>query len=215
MLFFIDSANISDIIPFLDTGLIDGVTTNPSLIAKSGRKIEDVIAQFCEKVQGPVSVEVMSKTAADMIDEGKKFAQIANNIAVKLPLTMEGLKACYALTEADIMTNVTLCFSPVQALMAAKAGATFISPFIGRLDDVAQEGMTLIRDIVEIFNVHNLDTMVLAASIRSPLHVAQAAKAGAHVATIPPKVMEQMIHHPLTDIGLDIFEKDWLSSQKK
>jgi transaldolase len=214
MLFFLDSANVSDVQAFLETGLIDGITTNPSLIAKSGRKLEDVIAEFCEKIEGPVSVEVLSKTAKEMIEEGKKFSKIGENITVKLPLTIEGLKACHALSQEEIMTNVTLCFSPVQALMAAKAGATFISPFVGRLDDIGQEGMKLIEDIVEIFEVHNLDTMVLAASMRSPLHVAQAAKAGAHVATIPTKVLEQMIHHPLTDKGLEIFEKDWLSAAK-
>ena len=214
MLFFLDSANIADLKPFLNTGLIDGITTNPSLIAKSGQKIEKVIAEFCSEVEGPVSVEVLSKTADDMIKEGKAFSKIAENIAVKLPLTMEGLKACYALTQEEIMTNVTLCFSAPQALMAAKAGATFVSPFVGRLDDIGQTGMDLIKDIVQIFEKHHLDTMVLAASIRSPLHVMEAAKAGAHVATIPAKVLTQMIHHPLTDKGLEIFEKDWLASQK-
>ncbi|CAO5677894.1 MAG: Transaldolase [Holosporales bacterium] len=214
MLFFLDSANVEELLALMDTGLIDGVTTNPSLIAKSGKKIDDVIALFCEKTQGPVSVEVMAHEAKDMIKEGKNFAKIADNITIKLPLTMEGLKACFALSQEEIMTNVTLCFSATQALMAAKAGATFVSPFVGRLDDIGQEGMTLIQDIAKIFEIHNLDTMILAASIRSPLHVMQAAKAGAHVATIPAKVIDQMVRHPLTDRGIEMFENDWKLAKK-
>ncbi len=214
MLFFLDSANIEELIPLLETGLIDGITKNPSLIAKSGKKAEDVIAQFCEKIEGPVSIEVTATDAENMIREGKAFANIAENIAVKLPLTMEGLKACYALSQEEIMTNVTLCFSATQALMAAKAGATFVSPFIGRLDDIGQDGMILIQDIAKIFETHHLDTMILAASIRGPLHVLQAAKAGAHIATIPAKIIHQMIQHPLTDKGIEQFEKDYKLSVK-
>ncbi|CAO4834906.1 MAG: Transaldolase [Holosporales bacterium] len=209
MRFFLDSAHIEDLHPFLEMGLIDGVTTNPTLIAKSGKNVEDVIAQFCSKVDGPVSVEVMSKSAQDMIEEGKRLSEIAENVTIKLPLTIEGLKACNALNASDIMTNVTLCFSPSQALLAAKAGATFVSPFVGRLDDIGYDGTQLIDDIVKIFSVHMLETMVLAASIRHPIHVIDVAKAGADIATLPAKVLYQMIQHPLTDKGLEIFEKDW------
>jgi transaldolase len=214
MQFFLDTANIEDLKPFLETGLIDGITTNPSLIAKQGKKLPDIIKQFCDLVDGPISAEVMGKTSKDMIKEGLELSKIHENVTIKLPLTMEGLKACYALSNEGILTNVTLCFSVTQALMAAKAGATFISPFIGRLDDISCNGASLIKDITDTFAIQQIDTLVLAASIRTPLHVMQAAKDGAEVATIPPKVLQQMIHHPLTDKGLDIFEQDWLASLK-
>jgi len=214
MQFFLDTANVNDLTPFLGTGLIDGITTNPSLIAKQGKKLSDVIKQFCDLVDGPISAEVMGKTSKEMIKEGLELSKIHDNVTIKLPLIMEGLKACYALSNEGIMTNVTLCFSVTQALMAAKAGATFISPFIGRLDDISSNGSSLIKDISDTFAIQQMDTLILAASIRTPYHAMQAAKDGAEVATIPPKVLQQMIHHPLTDKGLDIFEKDWLASQK-
>lgn len=214
MQFFLDTANIEDLKPFLETGLIDGITTNPSLIAKQGKKLSDVVKQFCDLVDGPISAEVMGKTSKEMIKEGLELSKIHDNVTIKLPLTMEGLKACYALSKEEIMTNVTLCFSVTQALMAAKAGATFISPFVGRLDDISSNGSSLIKDISETFAIQQMDTLVLAASIRTPYHAMQAAKDGAEVATIPPKVLQQMIHHPLTDKGLEIFEKDWLASQQ-
>ena len=214
MQFFLDTANVDDLKPFLETGLIDGITTNPSLIAQQGKKLSDVIKQFCDLVDGPISAEVMGKTSKEMIKEGLELSKIHDNVTIKLPLIMEGLKACYALSNEGIMTNVTLCFSVTQALMAAKAGATFISPFIGRLDDISSNGSSLIKDISDTFAIQQMDTLILAASIRTPYHAMQAAKDGAEVATIPPKVLQQMIHHPLTDKGLDIFEKDWLASQK-
>lgn len=211
MRFFLDSANVDDLNPFLEMGIIDGVTTNPTLIAKSGQKLDQVIASFCEKVEGPISVEVMSADAQKMVAEGRIFSKIAENVTIKLPLTIEGLKACYVLSQEDIMTNVTLCFSATQALMAAKAGATFVSPFVGRLDDIGYNGMQLIEDITHIYALYEIETLVLAASIRTPLHVVEAAKAGAHIVTVPSKVLHQMIEHPLTDKGLNIFEKDWNS----
>jgi len=214
MQFFLDTANIEDLKPFLKTGLIDGITTNPTLIAKQNKKLPDVIKQFCDLVDGPISAEVMGKTSSEMIQEGLELSKIHENVTIKLPLTMEGLKACYALSNEGILTNVTLCFSVTQALMAAKAGATFVSPFIGRLDDIAHNGSSLIKDIADIFAIQQIETLILAASIRTPFHVMQAAKDGAEVVTIPPQVLQQMIHHPLTDKGLDIFEKDWLSSQQ-
>lgn len=214
MRFFLDSANVTDLNPFIDMGIIDGITTNPSLIAKSGAKLETVIEDFCKKVTGPVSVEVVSEQAVEMIQEGREFSKIAENVTIKLPLNEEGLKACYALSQEGIMTNVTLCFSLTQALMAAKAGATFISPFVGRLDDIAHDGLQLIHDIVNVYALHDIETMVLAASIRNPLHVAEAAKAGANVVTVPAKVLHQMLYHPLTDKGLEIFNNDWKNYKK-
>lgn len=214
MRFFLDSVNVNDLNPFIDMGIIDGVTTNPSLIAKSGAKLETVIEDFCKKVTGPVSVEVVSEQAVEMIQDGREFSKIAENVTIKLPLNEEGLKACYALSQEGIMTNVTLCFSLTQALMAAKAGATFISPFVGRLDDIAHDGLQLIHDIVNVYALHDIETMVLAASIRNPLHVAEAAKAGANVVTVPAKVLHQMLYHPLTDKGLEIFNNDWKNYKK-
>jgi transaldolase len=210
MKFFIDSADVGEIKTWAATGLIDGVTTNPSLIAKSGRKFTDAIAEICDLVEGPVSAEVTATDVEGMIAEGRALAKIAENVAVKVPLTWAGLRACKTLTEEDTMVNVTLCFSANQALLAAKAGATFISPFIGRLDDVGEDGMALIRDIRAIYdNYMGLETEILAASIRHPMHVTEAAKAGADVATLPPAVFKQLIEHPLTDKGLAAFLADW------
>jgi len=210
MKFFVDTADIAEIREAAATGLLDGVTTNPSLIAKSGRNILEVIAEICDVVPGPVSAEVAATDFETMLKEGRKLAAIAQNVTVKCPLTVDGLKTCKALSDDGVMVNVTLCFSANQALLAAKAGAAFISPFIGRLDDIGEDGMMLIEDIVDIYdNYPNLGTEVLAASIRHPQHVLAAAKAGAHVATIPPNVLRQLYAHPLTDKGLAAFLADW------
>ena len=210
MKFFLDSADIKQIKRLNDTGMIDGVTTNPSLIAKSGGNFLDVIADICKIIKGPVSAEVVAETADDMIKEGKKLSKISKNIAVKVPLTTDGLVACKALSENGIMVNVTLCFSAAQAILAAKAGATFISPFVGRLDDVGQDGLNLISDITLIYsNYSEINTKVLVASARNPIHVVEAAKLGADVVTIPPDTLNQMFKHPLTENGLRAFLKDW------
>lgn len=210
MKFFVDTADVAEIKDLAATGLLDGVTTNPSLIAKSGRKILDVIAEICAVVDGPVSAEVAATDFETMLKEGRKLAAIADNVTVKTPLTVDGLKTCKALSDDGVKVNVTLCFSANQALLAAKAGAAFVSPFIGRLDDIGEDGMLLIEDIVGIYdNYPNLRTEVLAASIRHPQHVLAAAKAGAHVATIPPNVLRQLYAHPLTDKGLAAFLADW------
>lgn len=210
MKFFVDTAEIDDIKDLAATGLVDGVTTNPSLIHKSGRNFFEVIAQICDIVDGPVSAEVAATDYETMLAEGRKLAKIARNVAVKVPLTSDGLKACRALTQAGTMVNVTLCFSANQAILAAKAGATFVSPFVGRLDDIAAEGMQLIADICAIYdNYPAFTTEVLVASVRSPLHVVEAARIGAHVATVPPSVLRQMVSHPLTDKGLAAFVADW------
>jgi transaldolase len=210
MKFFIDSADVGELKNLAALGLVDGVTTNPSLIAKSGRNFLDVLREVCDLVEGPVSAEVTATDADGMIAEGRALAKIADNIAVKVPLTWAGLRACKTLTDEDTMVNVTLCFSANQALLAAKAGATFVSPFIGRLDDVGQDGMELIREIRQIYdNYPDLGTEILAASIRHPVHVTQAAKAGADVATVPPNVFKQLIDHPLTEKGLAAFLADW------
>ena len=210
MKFFIDTADLAEIRDLVATGLVDGVTTNPSLVAKSGRNFLDVVAEICALVKGPVSAEVTALDVATMLAEGRKLARIAPNVTVKVPLTPDGLKACRALSSEGTMVNVTLCFSAAQALLAAKAGATFISPFVGRLDDVGAAGMELIREIVEIYrNYPQLKTEVLVASVRSTLHVTAAAKMGAHVATLPPAVLRQMFQHPLTDKGLAAFLADW------
>jgi len=203
MKFFVDTADVDAIRDLADTGLVDGVTTNPSLIAKSGRDFVEVVKEICDIVDGPISAEVTATEFAAMIEEGRKLAKINDNIAVKVPLTRDGLKTCKALSEEGTMVNVTLCFSANQALLAAKAGATFISPFIGRLDDIATDGMQLIEDIVTIYdNYPNFGTEVLVASVRSPLHVLKAAKIGADVVTLPPDVHHAMFKHPLTDKGL-------------
>ena len=210
MKFFIDTADIDDIRDLAATGLVDGVTTNPSLIAKSGRKFLDVVREICAIVPGPVSAEVTATDVKTMLDEGHTLAKIATNVTVKVPLTPDGLKACKAFTEEGIMVNVTLCFSAAQAILAAKAGATFVSPFVGRLDDIGQDGMELISDIVDIYdNYPDFKTQVLVASIRNPVHVVTAAKLGAHVGTLPPSVLRQMFGHPLTDKGLAGFLADW------
>lgn len=209
MKLFIDTADVEEIARLAETGLVDGVTTNPTLVAKSGRDFKEAIAQICELVEGPVSAEVASTEPDQMLAEGRRLAEIASNVTVKLPLTWAGLKTCRALTDEGCDTNVTLCFTANQALLAAKAGATFISPFIGRLDDIGLTGMELIHEIRAIYDLHGFDTEVLAASIRGPLHLKDAALAGADAATIPPKVFEQAIAHPLTDKGLAAFVSDW------
>ena len=210
MKFFVDTADVDAIRDLADTGLVDGVTTNPSLIAKSGRDFVEVVQEICDIVDGPVSAEVTATEYTSMLEEGRKLAKIHDNIAVKVPLTRDGLKTCKALSQGGTMVNVTLCFSANQALLAAKAGATFISPFVGRLDDIANEGMQLIEDIVQIYaNYPDLSTEVLVASIRSPMHVLQSAKIGADVATVPPDVLHTMFNHPLTDKGLNAFLADW------
>jgi len=209
MKFFADTAEIEDIKKLQDTGLLDGITTNPSLIAKSGRDFKEVIKEICGIVPGPVSAEVASTDFDTMMKEAHVLAKLADNVVVKLPLTVDGLKACKALTGEGIKTNVTLCFSPNQALLAAKVGATYISPFIGRLDDINLEGMQLIRDIRQIYDNYAFSTEILAASIRSANHVTEAALAGADVATIPPAVIYKLADHPLTKSGLENFVKDW------
>lgn len=210
MKFFVDTADLDEIRDLAEAGLIDGVTTNPSLVAKSGRDFLELLPQICAAVDGPVSAEVAATESAQMIAEGRKLAAVASNVVVKLPLTLDGLKACKTLTGEGTAVNVTLCFSPAQALLAAKAGAAYISPFVGRLDDIASDGMRLIADIVEIYASYPaIDTEVLVASIRSPMHLVEAARMGADVATIPPSVLRQLVKHPLTDKGLEAFLADW------
>lgn len=209
MKFFIDTANIKEIKEANDLGLIDGVTTNPSLVAREGKDFLKLLDEICGIVDGPISAEVVSLDAEGMIKEGKELAKRHKNIVIKVPMTREGLKATKALTSKGIKTNVTLVFSPVQALLAAKAGATYVSPFVGRLDDISHRGMELVEQIIQIFNNYNLPTQVIVASIRNPVHVLDAALIGAHVATIPFSVIEQLTKHPLTDIGIEKFLKDW------
>ena len=211
MKFFVDTADLSEIKDLASTGLLDGVTTNPSLVAQSGAKsFIALIEEICKVVKGPVSAEVAATDYATMLKEGQRLARIAKNVAVKVPLTPDGLKVCKALSDSGTMVNVTLCFSASQAILAAKAGASFISPFIGRLDDISTDGMQLVRDIVQIYkNYPAFKTEVLVASIRHPLHLVDAARIGAHVATIPPKVIRQLYSHPLTDKGLAAFVADW------
>ncbi len=209
MKFFIDTADVNEIKQALAMGVLDGVTTNPSLIAKSGRKFEEVITEICELVPGPVSAEVVSTDADGMWEEAQKLSKIADNVVVKLPTTMEGVQTCTKCRDNGIRTNLTLCFSPSQALIVAKAGATYVSPFIGRLDDISHFGMDLIQQIVEIYGNYDFETQVLAASIRHPVHLIESALAGAHVATIPFDVIGKLLKHPLTDIGLEKFLKDW------
>ena len=209
MKFFVDTADTGDIAELAATGLIDGVTTNPSLVAKSGRPFADVIKEICEIVDGPVSAEVTATDADGMIEEGRKLAKVADNVCVKAPLTEAGLVACKTLSGEGTPVNVTLCFSPAQALLAAKAGAAFISPFVGRLDDIGQDGMNLIGEIAEIYSNYDFATEILVASVRSPQHVVDAARIGADVCTLPPGVIWQLFKHPLTDKGLEAFLKDW------
>jgi transaldolase len=208
MKLFIDSADPVEIAKLAESGLVDGVTTNPSLAAKIGRDYVDILGEICAKVAGPISAEVLATETAGMISEGRRFSKIAKNIAVKVPLTWDGLKACRALADGGVKVNVTLCFSPVQAMMAAKAGASFISPFIGRLDDAAHDGMELIREIRTIYDNYAFKTEILAASIRGIPHVREAALARADIATIPPDVFKALLNHPLTDKGLAAFLAD-------
>jgi transaldolase len=217
MKFFVDTADVEEITELAATGLLDGVTTNPSLVAKSGRNFLQVIREICELVEGPVSAEVTALTTEAMLAEGRRLAELAPNVCVKLPLTWDGLKACRTLSEEGTKVNVTLCFTPAQALLAAKAGATFVSPFVGRLDDIGQDGMQVIAEIVEIFRNYRgaLNTEVLVASVRHPGHVIEAARLGADVATMPPKILQQLIQHPLTEKGLAAFLRDWEASGQR
>ncbi len=218
MKFFIDTANLNEIREANSLGILDGVTTNPSLIAKEGitgrEGFEGHIKEICTLVQGPVSAEAVSAASEDLIPESRKLAAIDPNVVVKIPMTTDGLKAVKQLSEEGIKTNVTLVFSPLQALMAAKAGATYISPFVGRLDDIAHDGMKLVEQIIDIYSNYLFETEIIVASIRNPLHVLSAAKLGADIATIPFKVIDQLARHPLTDIGLDLFLRDWRKVEK-
>ena len=216
MEFFLDTAEVDSIRELSETGLIDGVTTNPSLVAKSGKDFFTILKDISKIVSGPISAEVTALESDGMIAEGEKLAKIAKNIVIKLPLTQEGLKACTKLTKKKIKTNVTLCFSPAQALIAAKSGATYISPFVGRLDDIGENGMELIQKIKDIYsNYPKLNTKILVASVRNMEHVAQAAIIGADVVTLPPKILEELYEHPLTKKGLDAFLEDWKKTNQK
>ena len=215
MKFFIDTANVEEIKEANDLGVICGVTTNPSLIAKEGRDFIEVVKEITEIVDGPISAEVISLDTEGMVKEAEKLVQIHKNIVIKLPMTEEGLKATKILSQQGIKTNVTLIFSSVQALLAARAGATYVSPFVGRLDDIGQNGMDLIAEVVEIFNTNNIETQIIVASVRNPIHVSQAAALGADIATVPLKVIKQMTKHPLTDKGIENFLKDWESASLK
>ena len=216
MKFFIDTADIDAIKEFNKSGMVDGVTTNPSIIAKSGRDFKEVIEEICSIVSGPVSAEVTATESSGMIEEGLFLNRIARNVAIKVPLTWEGLEACKNLSDQDIMVNVTLCFSATQALLAAKAGATFISPFVGRLDDIGENGMDLINEIAQIYkNYPNFKTQILVASIRNTQHIIDAAKIGAHIATLPPKIVKELYKHTLTDKGLKSFLDDWKKTGQK
>lgn len=209
MKLFIDTANVDDIRAANDLGIICGVTTNPSLIAKEGRDFRQVVREIAGIVDGPISAEVTRDDSDSMVAEARELAHIHPNIVIKIPMTANGLKAVKSLSAEGIRTNVTLIFSAAQALLAARAGASFVSPFLGRLDDIGAQGVELVRDIAEIFSIHGIQTEIIAASIRSPLHVTEAAKAGSHIATVPYKVLLQMIHHPLTDAGIQRFKSDW------
>src|ERR671928_1740303 len=212
MKFFIDTADVAEIEDLAATGLVDGVTTNPSLVAKSGRNFIEVVGEICKIVPGPVSAEVASTQYEPMLAEGRRLAKIAPNVTVKVPLTPDGLRVCKALSLEGTMVNVTLCFSAAQALLAAKAGASFISPFVGRLDDIGSDGMSLIADIRMIYDNYDFSTEILVASVRHPMHVVEAAKIGADVMTAPPKIIWQLFKHPLTDSGIESFLKDWQST---
>jgi len=214
MRFFIDTANVAEIREIHEWGVLAGVTTNPSLVAKEGRDFIETLKEILDIVDGPISAEVISTDAAGMIEEGEKLASLSKNIVVKLPMTAEGLKATKYFAKKKIKTNVTLVFSANQALLAARAGATFVSPFLGRLDDIGHDGLKLIEDISEIFSIHGIETEIIAASVRHPVHVMEAARRGAHYATIPAKVFKQLIAHPLTDSGLEKFLADWANMQK-
>ncbi len=209
MQIFLDTADVNEVRELVGLGVVDGITTNPSLVAKEGQPFKTVVKQILEIVTGPVNLEVVGTDQATMVKEAHQLAKLHSNVIVKVPLIAEGLKAVHQLSEEGIKTNVTLCFSATQALLAAKAGATYISPFVGRLDDISHAGMDLVRQIVAIYRNYEFPTKVLAASLRSPLHVLEAALAGAHVATMPPAVLRQMLKHPLTDAGLERFLSDW------
>ncbi len=215
MKIFLDTANVAEIREAMSWGVLDGVTTNPSLVAKEGKDFKSLLIEICQIVNGPVSAEVVAVTLDEMVQEGRSLARIHEHIVVKVPLIVEGLKAVKALSSEGIPVNVTLCFSASQALLAAKAGATYISPFVGRLDDISHNGMDLIRDIKTIYTQQKLSTQILAASLRHPLHVVESAKLGADVGTLPFKVLEQMVKHPLTDSGLERFLRDWQQFNKK
>ncbi|BCO10814.1 transaldolase [Desulfolithobacter dissulfuricans] len=214
MKFFIDTANIDEIKKAMDLGMVDGVTTNPSLVAKEQRPFEEILKDICELVDGPISAEVISLDAEGMVAEARELARLSDNIVIKIPMIEEGLKAVKILSAEDIKTNVTLVFSSSQALLAAKAGATYVSPFVGRLDDISQTGMDLISDILTIFRNYGFTTEIIVASIRSPMHVVESALIGADIATIPYKVIAQLAKHPLTDIGMEKFLADWEKRQK-
>lgn len=215
MKFFIDTANVEAIREACSWGVVDGVTTNPSLVAKEGRDFKETILEICDIITGPVSAEVVSLDAKEMIREAREIAAWHSHIVIKIPMTKEGMKATRQLASEGIKTNITLCFSPNQALIAAKAGGTYISVFVGRLDDVGEEGMAVVRDTVDLINTYGFDSEVIVASIRNPMHVVEAARAGAHVATIPFAVLDQMFAHPLTDIGIEKFLADWEKVPKK
>ncbi|GBC60177.1 fructose-6-phosphate aldolase [Desulfonema ishimotonii] len=214
MKFFIDTANIDEIREALSMGMVDGVTTNPSLVAREGRDFEEIIRDICEIVDGPISAEVISVEAEGMVEEARRLAAIHKNIVVKIPMTVDGLKAVRILNGEDIKTNVTLVFSPLQALMAAKAGATYVSPFIGRLDDLSQDGLVLVEQIVDIYANYGYETEVIVASVRNPLHVLESARMGADIATIPFNVLARLAAHPMTDKGLQAFLNDWNNRNK-
>jgi transaldolase len=210
---FIDTANVAEISEAASWGILDGVTTNPSLVAREGRSYHDLVAEICRLVPGPVSAEVLATDAQGMEKEGRELAGIAENVVVKLPVTQDGIKVCARFSEEGIATNLTLCFSPAQALLVAKAGATYVSPFVGRIDDVGQDGMQLVREIVQIYDAYEFPTQVLVASVRHPQHVVESALAGADVATVPFKVLQQLFRHPLTDVGLQRFISDFRSAK--
>lgn len=213
MKLFIDTANVAEISEAASWGILDGVTTNPSLVAKEGRSYRDLVAEICRVVPGPVSAEVLATEADGMEREGRELAAIAENVVIKLPITRDGIKVCARFADEGIPTNLTLCFSPAQALLVAKAGATFVSPFVGRLDDIGHDGMQLVREMVQIYDSYELATQVLVASVRHPQHVVEAMLAGADVATVPFKVLEQLFHHPLTEIGIQRFLADYRAAR--
>ena len=213
MKLFIDTANVAEISEAASWGILDGVTTNPSLVAREGRSYHDLVAEISRLVPGPVSAEVLATDAEGMEKEGRELAGIAENVVVKLPVTQDGIKVCARFSEEGIATNLTLCFSPAQALLVAKAGATYVSPFVGRIDDVGQDGMQLVREIVQIYDAYEFPTQVLVASVRHPQHVVESALAGADVATVPFKVLQQLFRHPLTDVGLQRFISDFRSAK--
>lgn len=214
MKLFIDTANFEEIKAAYEMGFIAGVTTNPSLIVKEKRDLKEVIKQIADLVEGPVSAEVIATTAPEMVEEAHELVKLGDNVVIKVPMTAEGLKAVSVLHKEGIKTNVTLIFSANQALLAARAGATYVSPFVGRLDDISFDGVTLIEDIADIFTLHGMSAEIIAASVRTPIHMTQCAKAGAHIATVPFKVLEQALHHPLTDVGLARFLADWEAANK-